>query len=559
MRPITNPDFNQEFSKWQGLLSSASDAEIKHYLLTGDPVAKLAAAAVQDAKQKEMQAPQAPTQSVIAQKAGPQGLAAIPQGQAPMPQMQQPQPQMQSQDMAEGGLTELSTGGMFDEASYAGGGIVSFADGGDIPSFAGPKGSLVSGALTPEQWDTLTFAQKMAYQGPNKEELYKRDQIKYPSPQISQTSKSAESFFSNPNPFASVQPAASTITGTDEARQQKTAAFLANQANQQLSDPNYLALVGKKPPLDDGTKKDTPLNLAADTSGIGTLKWDKLDANASGYDALKQVEKTPQQLMEERNALIGPDEYKQLNKDKLAAMEAKTSKMEENAPWMALAKFGLGIAGARRGQEAEAISKSGISAIQDYAEAKDKVQTAREKQFELSSRQAQADRAEKVAAADYGLNSAQHTKAENRATELAKLSHKNDVDLKNATGAFEAAKGNAEIAIQKAKLAQDAANAKATLAMHERMYNSKDAQTAMQFAKIKAAAVVNVKKDPDYLNEIAALGTKYKDKGGVNNNDYKFEANQVYNKYLAQHQDGLINQASIGNAVSADSLYQLPQ
>ena len=118
MRPITNPDFNAEFARWQHILSTAPDNELKHYLLSGDPVAKLAAAAVQDQKVKmqaqAQPAAQAPTQSVLAQKAGAvqPGVAALPVAQ-----------------------------GMFSEHSYAGGGIVAFDEGGDVPSFAGPQGS----------------------------------------------------------------------------------------------------------------------------------------------------------------------------------------------------------------------------------------------------------------------------------------------------------------------------------------------------------------------------------------------------------------------------------
>jgi hypothetical protein len=60
----------------------------------------------------------------------PPGLAGLPQAQ-PMMQAMAPPPEMPVQQMAQGGLAELDTGDMFNEQSYAQGGIVAFADGGD--------------------------------------------------------------------------------------------------------------------------------------------------------------------------------------------------------------------------------------------------------------------------------------------------------------------------------------------------------------------------------------------------------------------------------------------
>lgn len=57
------------------------------------------------------------------------GVAGLPEAQ-PMMQAMAPQPEMPMEQMAQGGLAELDTGDMFDEQSYAGGGIVAFAKGG---------------------------------------------------------------------------------------------------------------------------------------------------------------------------------------------------------------------------------------------------------------------------------------------------------------------------------------------------------------------------------------------------------------------------------------------
>jgi F0F1-type ATP synthase membrane subunit b/b' len=72
----------------------------------------------------------------LVQEAQPQpqpqmeGVAGLPQAQ-PMMQAMAPPPEMPMQQMAQGGLAELDVGDMFNEQSYADGGIVAFADGGD--------------------------------------------------------------------------------------------------------------------------------------------------------------------------------------------------------------------------------------------------------------------------------------------------------------------------------------------------------------------------------------------------------------------------------------------
>ena len=86
----------------------------------------------------------------LVQEAQPQpqmdGVAGLPEAQ-PMMQSMAPPPEMPMQQMAQGGLAELDTGDMFDEQSYAQGGIVAFDEGGDVPGFAGPDGSYVNPEL----------------------------------------------------------------------------------------------------------------------------------------------------------------------------------------------------------------------------------------------------------------------------------------------------------------------------------------------------------------------------------------------------------------------------
>lgn len=632
MRPITNPDFNQEFSKWQDILSSASDAEIKHYLLTGDPVAKLAAAAVQDAKAKTMQAPQAPVQSVIAQKAAPQGLAAIPQGQAPMPQAQ---PQMPPQGMADGGLTELSTGGMFDEASYAGGGIVSFDEGGSVKHFVNT--GLVTGqardfdpmsTLSYEDYMKLPPELKAKHQG--KVVFQGNEDLKDPTGQGKvhtglrsgfnrmlgvdnrinptyatgePTSSAFERGIVNPitESIANAERDAKTLmrtsskkftdvygnqrgvfeqetpsqlkareqrlaeaygapkeTATDEGRQQRTAAFLANEARQQLADPNYLAMVsGKKPPApaDDADLRVASPNL----SGVGSLHWKDISANDQGYKDLMRPEVSAQEKMAEMRGLIGQDPNREARNKRLAAMEERTAKEEANIPWMSLAEFGIGLTGARKGQEFQTLSESGIKSLRGYAASKERVNAAREKQFELYDRQSQADRAEQVAIAQYGDKSAEAIRAKNDATKLAGLTHKNEVELKNATGRFEAEKGNAEIGLKKLEISQAAAANTARLKMMEKQITASGLASQARIAAIKQKALADLKNNDAYNARLTAITKKYKDSGGATNPLHIAEVNALNKEFMANHLETIFGDGLSANAIDADTIAPLSQ
>jgi len=96
--------------------------------LKKDQAAKMAAA--------QTQAPQTTVVQDLQQfvnSASTPGITGLPEAQ-PMMEAMVPPPEMPVQQMAQGGLADLDVGDMFNEQSYAGGGIVAFAEGGDTES-----------------------------------------------------------------------------------------------------------------------------------------------------------------------------------------------------------------------------------------------------------------------------------------------------------------------------------------------------------------------------------------------------------------------------------------
>lgn len=482
MRPITKPDLNTIFESMLAIPADVRAQHVNAYLLTGTPEQKLAAAMIKDMPQSQApSAPvQAPTQTVIEQKAA------------------QAEPGIASLPVAEG---------MFDGGSYAGGGIIAFDDGGDVPSYAGDSkyGSLVNAAtITP-------FGAARAAYG-NIKDIARGQAAQQIAGVVKNVWETEKEWLTR----------AANVTGLpiETLLKEKEVTTAPTTATPLAAQPPM-----GKDKVQEAADMAAPVKPSSSfSSKLGDLDWTNIKDSSAEYDRLRQVEKTPQALMEERAGLIGIDPNRATNDARLKAMEEKTGKAEEAAPWMALAEFGLGIAGARKGQEGEAISKSGISALQGLTAAKEKVNAAREKQYDLATRQAQADRAEKVAAADYGLNSAEHTKAQNRAADLAKLGYKNELEVRNTTGAFEAKKAKVAAQLDLKKLDQAAAQHSQTIQMYKDRMKSQDAATRAKSMQVLSTISANIDKSPDYQAQLAALQKEFKDKGGASAPGYQKRA-----------------------------------
>ena len=184
--------------------------------------------------------------------------------------------------------------------------------------------------------------------------------------------------------------------------------------------------------------------------------------------------------------LMGTDVGREKVKERLAGMEAKAAKDEERAPWMALAEAGLGIAGGKSQFAIQNIAEGGAKGLKSYADARDRLNKAEERRFELSSKIAQAERADQVAAATYGLQSEEAVKTRNEANRLAKLGYKANLASDKAKGEFEAKKTNLEADIAEKKLQEEAR-------WHDRQYDADMARTSVmganaQFTKEQAQA-----------------------------------------------------------------------
>jgi hypothetical protein len=315
------------------------------------------------------------------------------------------------------------------------------------------------------------------------------------------------------------------------------------------------------PAINDPTYVISPTNKTGDTAGsagsrgssaaggIGALTFKPMADNSARFDQFQRPELTAAEKMAEMQALVGEDAGKADRAARLAKMEARTAKEEETAPWMALARAGLGMAAGRSQFAVQNIAEGAQAGLSDLAASRSRLDAAREKQFEIADRMAQAERAEKVAAAKFGIESSEAIKARNEQNKLAKLGYQNQRDAANYEREFNVDKGNIDIQLQKAKMNQDAAQHAQTINMYKERMASADKATAAKMLTLRSTVIKNLANDPAYLQELDMVNAKYKN--DPSNKIAQGERELIRNKYIAEGLGTVLE--SIGDIPTAES------
>jgi hypothetical protein len=310
------------------------------------------------------------------------GVMGLPAGQ-PMQEAMQPPPEMPMEQMAQGGLAELDVGNMYDENNYANGGIVAFADGGDtsIPWYKHMKLFGTDYSLVPPSPDEIRALQ---------------DKV-------------------SPNPFLGGMPETNSSYVPYSIAEKPATKTEAKPAVKPETKPKAEAKKETKAPASTGSV----YNLEK-VKGIG--------------DYAKELQD-----------YIGPDEGRKALNERIAKMDARAAKMEEQAPWLALAQAGFKMASQRpeygKGQSALAdISEGAGVGFKAYTESQDKIASLEEKRFNLLADLSKADRAEKVAVAKYGADSKQAVEERNFKRKLQEQHDRVQMQMNDADNAAALAK-----------------------------------------------------------------------------------------------------------------------
>lgn len=222
----------------------------------------------------------------------------------------------------------------------------------------------------------------------------------------------------------------STIPGRDVMGSEASAGMPGQNPLSSLANPN--AIPGMVSPNFNPNQPPPP---AAKPAGDGTDPY-----------ALEKV-KGIGDYAKELQDYIGVDPAKAGLQERLSKMDAKAAKMEEQAPWLALARAGFEMANQRAefGKAAEtpfaSAARGAGAGLKDYIESKDKLTSLEEKRFGIANDIAKSDRAEKIAIAKFGADSKQAVEEANRKAKLQQAHDRvalqmnredNDVRLKAA-------------------------------------------------------------------------------------------------------------------------------
>lgn len=394
-------------AKLQAQLQKVPDQALIGYVQNPDGQVPSFLALAELTRRKEMRQSAAPQQAAPTQTVAQQMVAEAEPGIAQLPVRED----------------------MFNEQSMAAGGIVAFEDGGEVKRFAGPSGSYVQG-LKP-----LLGARDYSFSLPTLPS----------SDALAAYLADPQSYLANPQQYKAV------------AKQVGAPEVPKAVATQPVVNPQAPAApAAKVPPMASTTVARPQADvIAPPASPFGRVEFIP-GADLSGeYDTMMRPEVSAQEAMAKYQGLLGTDVGRQKMQERLAGMEAKAAKEETQAPWMALAEAGLGMASGKSQFALQNIAEGGKQGIKSFVDAKDRLVKAEERRFDMASKISQAERAEQVAAATYGLQSEEATKARNEANKLAKLGYKADRESSIAKGNFEASKANVSTDVEMAKIAED--------------------------------------------------------------------------------------------------------
>ena len=380
--------------KLQNELKSVPDDALIGYVQnpTGQVPSYLALSELQ--RRKEMRAKyqteKAPETSVAEDLAAPQpqGIAAIPQ-QAAAP-------------VAEPGVAGLPVPDtMFNEKTMAAGGIVAFDDGGYV------NPSLYGGPV--QEYEPWYKSMKLFG---TKYNLY-GDGVLGPTPD--QDTLRAFQNQRSMNPFISGMPR--TDLADEYARLRLKAS--ENKATQQDYDRMNEIAQSMKPAENypTGGGPDSPTSIAALKQSADKAAMDKQrdlakekekaikDIYAPKGGGAKESVKSLADYAKEFRDVVGTDPMQAKLMERMEKMDASAAEQARQAPWMALAQAGFGMAAGKSPFALQNIAAGALEGVKSYGDARDKMNALEEKRFTLVNDMAKAQRAEQLAIASKGVDS----------------------------------------------------------------------------------------------------------------------------------------------------------
>ena len=161
-------------------------------------------------------------------------------------------------------------------------------------------------------------------------------------------------------------------------------------------------------------------------TGITGLNMDEINKAKYGEGELD-----PAQQMQRYKDLMGENSGIDKLQARLDKRDKETAEYARQAPWMALLQGSLATLGGTSPFAGVNIGKGMQTGVENYAQSMHHLQGMQDKADELQTQLESAKRAEQVAAAKYGIDSAEHNKAYNKTLGIEALKFNIDNALKN--------------------------------------------------------------------------------------------------------------------------------
>ena len=542
-----------------------------------NPLATFAIAALNSREIAKTQAATAGAQSaptianqVLDKANAAPGINTLPNN---MPQQMPPQgvtqlaqndmPQEITQQMAEGGVASLDTGDMYNEESYANGGIVAFAKGGY--------------SFDPEQDDPTDYYSMLQQRLAAENQRYKVETPEYgmhPLLGMKHRKTINQIMKTSPTPYDKAIEYYDSINRPGEAqtlRNKKlewvTSKVDPNIAEQQAAvnatpaattqqnpaaDPNagkggYTYQPGESPikgPSDtyfDTIREFMPKGSAADGMQTERLKYNP-DLFTKGMD---DPEAAFTRGTERYTKYMGDNEALKNQETRLATREGRLADRESKNLGFALLAASAPLFSVRRGQEGAGITSALQTGTGEYIKGRDKIEDLREKIDDARFSVDQAKRAEKTAMFKYGDDDRRTADAAKKSAEEKQKLYNLETQKFNITTGQKDKELNMQgelVDIKRMDLAKDIAFGNRQLNMYESRIEKMDDATKAKFAAIKSKGIIEANK---YIQanppEVKALVKQFTDQGKktYGNPEFDGQLNLIKGNIIGQYIDSM--------------------
>ena len=125
-----------------------------------------------------------------------------------------------------------------------------------------------------------------------------------------------------------------------------------------------------------------------------------------------------QERMQQFRGFLGEDPNQAILQERMTELEKRAGRREERAPGLAMIQAGLGIAAGDSPYALQNIGKGAQAGVSMYAEEMSNIDDLRQKQYQLEAERAKIQRAEDIAVANKGADSADAARAQNLKVDL---------------------------------------------------------------------------------------------------------------------------------------------